>query len=296
MIFVMGYLPSLKSTTVREKSSFSCLKVIFHLFLRPKTPYFFVMSPAAKFEQLAQLLVNTLLTEALPYYTGEKDMQCCDKGGRDGVFNPVTLADKSVQKKVSCALADIFGPAFILEGEETYYDAAKAVKDGRRKCFLIYLDPIDGTTAFSNKKPGWVCQIGWMKGGVPGGSVIVKPLFNENNELQGFTAFAVECGPGAAFQKYKMSFNAKGELENMDELLSPNTHEKVILIQTSGFSEAYAKRLPELWATLENLGYQVVESRSRKAFTGIGTAALDFIAILEGRDAGAIISNNLPHD
>lgn len=244
---------------------------------------------------LTELLVDSILIEAMPIYRGERSMECFDKGGRED-FNPVTLADKGIERRVRSGLEEIFVSNFSLQSEEVEYAAEQAKIDFENNAIQINFDPIDGTKAFCEQKPGWACQIGWLKHGKPMGSIIVKPEFDHDNQLTSFKAYACKKNKSGGWNLYKLAFSDTGEILAIEKVKPIQNKSNLIIIQTSGFSREFAPRLVELWQSLVNLGYEVQESRSFKAPTGIGTSALDILAVIEGRAAAAIISNNLPHD
>jgi histidinol phosphatase-like enzyme (inositol monophosphatase family) len=82
---------------------------------------------------------------------------------RDGVavenkattgFDPVTEADRSVERDLRAGLEEIFGDAHQIVGEEY-----GTTGQGR---FAWYLDPIDGTRAFVTGQPMWGTLVGLL--------------------------------------------------------------------------------------------------------------------------------------
>lgn len=82
-----------------------------------------------------------------------RDGVAVDNKSTDG-FDPVTEADRSVERDLRAGLEEIFGDAHQIIGEE--YGTSG---HGR---FAWYLDPIDGTRAFVTGQPMWGTLVGLL--------------------------------------------------------------------------------------------------------------------------------------
>ncbi len=81
-----------------------------------------------------------------------------NKWAQSGGFDPVTEADRAVERLIRDALAELF-PADTITGEEFGTEG-----EGRREWFI---DPIDGTRAFISGQPMWGTLVGLVAEGSP---------------------------------------------------------------------------------------------------------------------------------
>jgi myo-inositol-1(or 4)-monophosphatase len=111
-----------------------------------------------------------------------------NKRAGTGGFDPVTEADRSVERIVRDALAAMF-PDDAITGEEFGTSGS-----GRRQWFI---DPIDGTRAFVTGRPMWGTLVGLTVDGVPVAGWMHLPVLNETYVGVGHRAFMVFGGSGA---------------------------------------------------------------------------------------------------
>ncbi|MDR8730123.1 inositol monophosphatase family protein [Burkholderia pseudomultivorans] len=104
---------------------------------------------------------------ALRYFRSR--MKIDDKHSR-GVFDPVTEADRRIEKFIREALSSV-DPGLAVIGEE--YG-----RSGDGDSYWI-VDPIDGTRAFICGVPLWGILVGLVIDGVPVGSVMYQPFTGE---------------------------------------------------------------------------------------------------------------------
>lgn len=95
-----------------------------------------------------------------------------DKG--EAVFDPVTVADKSVEDALRVSLQTL-GPAEIY-GEER---GRTGVGESQ---FQWIIDPIDGTRAFITGQPMWGTLLGLLEDGIPIAGWMYLPVLNEMYE------------------------------------------------------------------------------------------------------------------
>ncbi|KFG98172.1 hypothetical protein GQ56_0105875 [Burkholderia paludis] len=104
---------------------------------------------------------------AFTYFRSQ--MQIDDKHSR-GVFDPVTEADRRIERLISEGLSSV-DPGLAVIGEE--YG-----RSGEGNSYWI-IDPIDGTRAFICGMPLWGILVGLVIDGVPVGSVMYQPFTGE---------------------------------------------------------------------------------------------------------------------
>jgi histidinol phosphatase-like enzyme (inositol monophosphatase family) len=92
-----------------------------------------------------------------------------NKGG--SVFDPVTNADRGIERVLRSAIVERFPDHGIVAEEE-------GERAGRGE-FTWYIDPIDGTRAFMTGSPLWGTLIGLTRGVEPLFGVLVQPVLEE---------------------------------------------------------------------------------------------------------------------
>lgn len=91
--------------------------------------------------------------------------------GRDGVFDPVTRADRACEAALRRAIEDRF-PDHGISGEE--------FADKTAKCrFAWSIDPIDGTRSYMCALPSWTTLIALLENGEPVLGLIDAPSLDE---------------------------------------------------------------------------------------------------------------------
>lgn len=125
-------------------------------------------------DQIARVtkLVQTASMSSLAWYRRELavDNLVVDNKATAG-YDPVTEADRSVERDLRAGLQSIFGDSHQIVGEE--YGTSG---EGR---FVWYLDPIDGTRAFVTGQPMWGTLVGLLdkeQGTTVAGWMHVPPL------------------------------------------------------------------------------------------------------------------------
>ncbi len=124
-----------------------------------------------RIEALEQLLLelNAISAAAiLPFFRAEHGLE--DKG-KDGRFDPVTLADKGGEAAIRKLVTERF-PEHGFVGEE--YGAEREDAE-----FVWVIDPIDGTRAFIAGLPVWTTLIGLRFQGTPVLGSIGQPYLGE---------------------------------------------------------------------------------------------------------------------
>jgi histidinol phosphatase-like enzyme (inositol monophosphatase family) len=120
-------------------------------------------------DQIARVtkLVQTASMSSLAWYRSDLAI---DNKAESG-YDPVTEADRSVERDLRAGLEAIFGDSHQIVGEEY-----GTTGDGR---FVWYLDPIDGTRAFVTGQPMWGTLVGLLDkeaGATIAGWMHVPPL------------------------------------------------------------------------------------------------------------------------
>ncbi len=92
-----------------------------------------------------------------------------NKGG--SVFDPVTNADRAIERVLRAAIVDRYPEHGIVAEEE-------GERPGRGE-YTWYIDPIDGTRAFMTGSPLWGTLIGLTHGTRPLFGVLVQPVLEE---------------------------------------------------------------------------------------------------------------------
>jgi myo-inositol-1(or 4)-monophosphatase len=92
-----------------------------------------------------------------------------NKGG--SAFDPVTNADRSIERVLRAAIVDRYPDHGIVAEEE-------GERAGRGE-YTWYIDPIDGTRAFMTGSPLWGTLIGLTRGAQPLFGVLVQPVLEE---------------------------------------------------------------------------------------------------------------------
>jgi len=92
-----------------------------------------------------------------------------NKGG--SVFDPVTNADRAIERVLRSAIVDRYPDHGIVAEEE-------GERPGRSE-YTWYIDPIDGTRAFMTGSPLWGTLIGLTRGTQPLFGVLVQPVLEE---------------------------------------------------------------------------------------------------------------------
>ncbi|MEN9726963.1 MAG: histidinol-phosphatase, partial [Pseudomonadota bacterium] len=104
---------------------------------------------------------------SLPHF--RTDLQVEDKGGTR--FDPVTIADKEVERVLRATIAEQF-PAHGVLGEE--FGETNATAPWR-----WVVDPIDGTRAFVSGLPTWGTLVGLWEGDTPRFGMMSQPFVGE---------------------------------------------------------------------------------------------------------------------
>jgi histidinol-phosphatase len=126
------------------------------------------LTDLAAFAAFAEELADAAGREALRWSPAEWAIE--DKGG-DGPFDPVTRADRAVERVMRDLIAERW-PDHGIEGEE--FGASPASGPYRWS-----LDPIDGTRAFICGLPSWTVLIALLEEGRPVVGVIEAPRLAE---------------------------------------------------------------------------------------------------------------------
>ena len=92
-----------------------------------------------------------------------------NKGG--SAFDPVTNADRAIERVLRAAIVDRYPDHGIIAEEE-------GERAGRGE-YTWYIDPIDGTRAFMTGSPLWGTLIGLTRGVQPLFGVLVQPVLEE---------------------------------------------------------------------------------------------------------------------
>jgi len=92
-----------------------------------------------------------------------------NKGG--SAFDPVTNADRAIERVLRAAIVDRYPDHGIIAEEE-------GERTGRGE-YTWYIDPIDGTRAFMTGSPLWGTLIGVTRGAQPLFGVLVQPVLEE---------------------------------------------------------------------------------------------------------------------
>ena len=92
-----------------------------------------------------------------------------NKGG--SVFDPVTNADRAIERVLRAAIIERYSDHGIVAEEE-------GETPGRGE-YTWYIDPIDGTRAFMTGSPLWGTLIGLTRGAQPLFGVLVQPVLEE---------------------------------------------------------------------------------------------------------------------
>jgi histidinol phosphatase-like enzyme (inositol monophosphatase family) len=92
-----------------------------------------------------------------------------NKGG--SAFDPVTNADRAIERVLRAAIVDRYPDHGIVAEEE-------GERAGRGE-YTWYIDPIDGTRAFMTGSPLWGTLIGLTRGAQPLFGVLVQPVLEE---------------------------------------------------------------------------------------------------------------------
>ncbi|GGK39832.1 histidinol-phosphatase [Salinarimonas ramus] len=105
----------------------------------------------------------------LPFF--RTSLTASDKGGRGGVFDPVTEADKAGESAMRHLIKRAF-PSHGIVGEEYGVEQADAE-------YVWVLDPIDGTRGFISGLPSWGTLIGLTRNGRPCYGMMHQPFTRE---------------------------------------------------------------------------------------------------------------------
>ncbi len=128
------------------------------------------MSPEELQSHLTQAVA--LAEQAGPIAAGyfRRRLEVHDKS-QGGYFDPVTVADREVERFLRGALQSQF-PGYGVLGEEDGMDGADA-----KRCWVI--DPIDGTRAFITGMPAWGILLGLTEDSAPLVGVMHQPYMGE---------------------------------------------------------------------------------------------------------------------
>ena len=126
------------------------------------------MTEFSVFAAFAEELADAARSEALSW--NDADWTVEDKSG-GGVFDPVTRADRAVERVVRDLIEERW-PDHGIEGEEL------GAKEGSSR-YRWSLDPIDGTRSFICGLPSWTVLIALLDEGQPGVGVIDAPRLGE---------------------------------------------------------------------------------------------------------------------
>jgi myo-inositol-1(or 4)-monophosphatase len=100
--------------------------------------------------------------------------------GRDGVFDPVTAADRAAEQAMRALIQKTF-PQHGIVGEEFSDERPGAA-------YVWVLDPIDGTKSFISGMPVWGTLIGLLKDGLPVYGMMHQPFIGEHFSGDGASA------------------------------------------------------------------------------------------------------------
>ncbi len=123
-------------------------------------------------DERTQFLVDAVRDAAdlaLSYY-GRKDLHTWYKQAN----SIVTEADGAVQALLVERIRSAFPQALFLGEEDELVPESSS--DDR---LLFAIDPIDGTSSFSRRLPGWNVSVGVLRGSRPVAGVVYAPLWNE---------------------------------------------------------------------------------------------------------------------
>lgn len=162
------------------------------------------------FAAFAEELADAARAEALRW--SEADWAVADKGGA-GVFDPVTNADRAVERVVRGLIEERW-PDHGIEGEEF------GVKETPSR-YRWSLDPIDGTRSFICGLPTWTVLIALLDEGRPVVGVIDAPCLGER--FVGYGAVAALVAASGRFRLRTSECRSLGDarLSTTDPYLFP---------------------------------------------------------------------------
>ena len=123
--------------------------------------------PILELEDFAIELAHTAGSIAKAHF--RKSFTIENKGG--GAFDPVTSADKAIERVLRAAIAERY-PDHGIVGEEE-------AERGGSAPYRWYLDPIDGTRAFMIGSPLWGTLVGLTHHDVPLFGLLCQPVLEE---------------------------------------------------------------------------------------------------------------------